>query len=470
MSELPDIIASGEPVRLFSVLSDTSKEGRTTSVFLSNLANVSEYGTALLSSIGQRVGTRARIECFTEVGFAAKAGDKKLRPDGLIVLTVGSRKWTALVEAKVGNNELTNEQIEAYLALAQAHKIDAVISISNQFSASPQHHPLQLKSRLTNKVSLYHWSWMYLLTEADLLLSNSQIEDADQHYILRELVRFLTHPSAGVKGFDAMPKAWGDMVNSVRAGAPIRPNSPEAEEVIGAWHQEVRDLSLILSRQVGVEVSNRLPRALVKDNVARIKADLNALADDKCLTASLVVPDTAAPIDISVDINSRTISSSARIKAPADKQSTKARMNWVLRQLQKTPPDNIYLRLHWPGRGPYTQYTLTDLRNDVTIAEEGKDKQVGAIEVCMVRETGARFAQSRNFIKDLEEAVPDFYETVMQYLKAWQPPAPKLREGRTDASDVTPRAISEEVNDPVRAGSFPYDTQNDNEGSFDREQ
>ncbi len=464
MSELPDFIVSGEPVRLFSVLSDTSKEGRTTSVFLSCLANVFEYGTALLSSLGQRVGTRARIECFTEVGFATKAGDKKLRPDGLIVLTVGSRKWTALIEAKVGNNELTNEQIEEYLALAQAQKIDAVISISNQFSASPHHHPLQFKSRLTNKVDLYHWSWMYLLTEADLLLSNSQIEDADQHYILRELVRFLTHPSAGVKGFDAMPKAWGDMVNSVRAGAPIRANSPEAEEVIGAWHQEVRDLSLILSRQVGVEVSNRLPRALVKDNAARVKADLSALADEKCMTASLFVPDTAAPIDINVDMTNRTISSSARIKAPADKHSTKARINWVLRQLQKTPSDNIYLRLHWPGRGPYTQHTLAELRDDVTIAEVGKDKQVSTIEVCMVRETGARFAQSRNFIKDLEEAVPDFYETVMQYLKVWQPPAPKLREGRTDASDVTPKAISEEVNDPMRAGSSPQNS------TFDREQ
>lgn len=464
MSELPDFIVSGEPVRLFSVLSDTSKEGRTTSVFLSCLANVFEYGTALLSSLGQRVGTRARIECFTEVGFATKAGDKKLRPDGLIVLTVGSRKWTALIEAKVGNNELTNEQIEEYLALAQAQKIDAVISISNQFSASPHHHPLQFKSRLTNKVDLYHWSWMYLLTEADLLLSNSQIEDADQHYILRELVRFLTHPSAGVKGFDAMPKAWGDMVNSVRAGAPIRANSPEAEEVIGAWHQEVRDLSLILSRQVGVEVSNRLPRALVKDNAARVKADLSALADEKCMTASLFVPDTAAPIDINVDMTNRTISSSARIKAPADKHSTKARINWVLRQLQKTPSDNIYLRLHWPGRGPYTQHTLAELRDDVTIAEVGKDKQVSTIEVCMVCETGARFAQSRNFIKDLEEAVPDFYETVMQYLKVWQPPAPKLREGRTDASDVTPKAISEEVNDPMRAGSSPQNS------TFDREQ
>ena len=74
MSKLPNVIESGEPARLFPVLSETSKEGRTTAVFLSCLANVFEYGSALLASVGQRVGTRARISCYTEVGFATKTG------------------------------------------------------------------------------------------------------------------------------------------------------------------------------------------------------------------------------------------------------------------------------------------------------------------------------------------------------------------------------------------------------------
>jgi len=210
----------------------------------------------------------------------------------------------------------------------------------------------------------------------------------------------------------------------------------------------VRDLSLILSRQVGVEVTNRLPRALIGDATARMKSDLAELSDTKCLTACLLVPDTAAPIDVCINIAQRTITSSAKIKAPADKQSTKARLNWVLRQIQKTPDSGIHVRLYWPGRGPHTQHTLAALRNDVSIADQGREKiQVSAIEICLVRELGGRFAQSKNFIKDLEAAVPDFYESVMQYLKAWQPPAPRMREGRSDASDVTPAAIGADVDD-----------------------
>jgi hypothetical protein len=38
-----------------------------------------------------------------------------------------------------------------------------------------------------------------------------------------------------------------------------------------------------------------------------------------------------------------------------------------------------------------------------------------------------KFSGSGTFILGLEEAVPAFYEQVGQYLKAWQPSAPKIK-------------------------------------------
>lgn len=454
MNELSGSLRRGEPARLFPVLSETSKEGRATCVFLSCLANVREYGAALMSSMGQRAGTRARIETYTEISFDGRKDEKILRPDGLIVLTVGSRRWSALVEAKVGGNDLDGQQVENYIALAQRHSIDAVITISNAFSPSPNSHPLQVKTRANGKVQLFHWSWMYLLTEADLLLSNDGVGDTDQKYILSELTRFLTHKSTGVKGFDAMPKAWGDLASTVRNGGVIVATSADAQKVVGAWHQEVRDLSLILSRQTGVEVTVQLSRALRSDNAMRFKADLNVLCDTHTLSAVLIVPGAAAPLEICCDLRSRTIAISVRLQAPADKKSTKARMNWMLRQLSDTPVDDVFARLHWPGRAPFTQHSLSDLRADVQISEEGKaGMQVGSIEICMVRQLGARFSQSRNFITDLEKIVPDFYRQTVEHLKAWQPPAPRIRENRAEASDVTPSAIGEDADAYARDDS-----------------
>lgn len=445
MSNLPRGLERGELARLFPALADTSKEGRTTSVFLACLANVHEFGKALLASIGQRIGTRAKIEPFTEIGFGKTKEDNALRPDGLIVVTVGSRTWRALVEAKVGNNDLHAEQIDSYIDLAQANGIDAVITLSNQFAALPEHHPAKLRPRRSSKVRLFHWSWMYVLTEADLLLSNDNVTDPVQHYLLSELSRFLLHPSAGVKGFEAMPRAWGDLAQQVSAGGAITTSSPEARDVVGAWHQEIRDLTLILSRLVGVPVRLKLSRSHSADNTVRFNDDAATLAATKTLSASLVVPDAAAPLDVCVDFGHRTLAASVRLRAPDDRKSTKARVNWLLRQLQNTPEDDIYVRLFWPGRGPHTQHELSELKRDASVA--GSDRaglQVSSFELCMVRHLGGVFTRSKKFIEEFERAIPEFYEGAVQGLKAWQPQAPQVREGRADAANVTTEALAEE--------------------------
>jgi len=446
MTDLPKYLSRGERARLFPVLADTSKEGRSTSILLACLANVREFNQSMLSSVGQRIGKRAAVAAYTEVAFAAERDKKAHRPDGLIVLRIGNREWRAFVETKVGNSELYEEQIASYLDLAKTHGIDAVITVSNQFTSAPAQHPIKMQARTRGKVELYHWSWMYILTQADLLVSNDDIEDEDQHFILNEMIRFLTHPSAGVKGFDSMPPAWTDVVQKVTAGASLQVKSDEVQDVVAAWHQEVRDLTLILSRQIGVEVQTKLPRAHASDQAVRIKADAGQLAEAQCLTATLVVPDAAAPIELSVDIGKRTISASMMLRAPSDKKSTKARLNWLLRQLKTAPETDLYVRLHWPGRGAHTQHTLAELRENPDIASENhRDKQAYSFEVCMLRQLAGRFGQRKNFIADVEQAVPAFYETVGQHLRAYQSPAPRVREDRSDPDSVTREGLQRDA-------------------------
>ena len=446
MKDLPEGLIRGEPARLFPVLADTSKEGRSTSIFLACLGSVREYAHVLLATVGQRLGPRAGVRTYTEIGFAQGDDPSSQRPDGLVVVAIGKREWKALVEAKIGNVALNQEQVERYLELARKNRADAVITISNQFTATPSHHPLSLpsKGKAKSKVELYHWSWMFLLTQADLLLSNEDVADDDQRFILREMVRFLTHDSAGVKGFDRMPPAWSDLVQRVGAGAQLSAKAAEVEEVIGAWHQEVRDLALILSRMVGVAVDVKLPRAHLADHTARVRADAEELASSHTLSARVAVPDAAAPIEICADASRRTLSASMVLRAPTDRKSAKARLNWLLRQLQKTPPEDLHIRLHWQGRGPHTQHPLGELQQDADIAvREQGDKQLHTFEVCGVWQLGGRFGQRKNFVADLENLVPGFYQHVGQHLKAHQPPAPRVREERPEADGID--AIEEQV-------------------------
>lgn len=128
---LPEYLSQGEQARLFPVLATTSKEGRTTSIVMACLAKIDEFGSSLLNSVGQKVGVRTNVETYTEVVCKNHPTNTKDRPDGLIVVKNGNREWRALVEAKVGSNELDADQIEKYRQLAKDNAIDCVISISN---------------------------------------------------------------------------------------------------------------------------------------------------------------------------------------------------------------------------------------------------------------------------------------------------------------------------------------------------
>jgi hypothetical protein len=406
-----------------------------------------------MSTVGQRAGPRTKIETFTEVCFQNQ--NEKLRPDGLIVLATGSREWKAIIEAKVGNSDLELSQVESYLDLARENEIDALITISNQFAAVPAVHPLQLSASARRKIELYHWSWMHVLTEASLLLANDEVLDRDQRFILNEMVRFLTHQSAGVKGFDQMPAAWTELVNAVQAGAAPSPNASETRETVGAWHQVVRDLSLTMSRQLGVEVSPRIPREHLRDLDARAKADATRLYDERCLCATLMIPDAAAPLEVSADLRARSLSVSMHLRAPDERKGSKARLNWLLRQLAQSPAENWHVRLYWPGRSGHTQKPLAGLRENVDQAADEREGQVvSSFDVLLVRDIGARFAQRKNFITELEATVPQFYDQVGQHLRAWQPTAPKLPEAKAEPASVNTEAMrdaaeQEVTNSPV---------------------
>jgi hypothetical protein len=395
------------------------------------METVEDFGKALLSDLGIKVGARTRLEAYTEV-VLRKGGDAKVRPDGLLVLRSG------------GNTDLTVDQLESYMELAKLNGIDALLTISNQFAPLPTHHPVAIGAASLKKATLWHWSWMYVLTQATLHLENREVRDREQRVILNEMIRFLSHPSAGVKSFDQMPAAWTAVANAVQAGGTLSAKSDDVLEVVGAWYQETRDLSLILSRQLGEEVSVKVPRAHVVDPGLRIKEDADRLARECCLRSIFSIPNTAAAIEVAADFNRRAVYASMRVAAPGDRKSTKARLTWLLRQLSKSKPDNIHVRFYWPGRGPFTQHPLALLRESPEVAE-ASGKVVSSFEVVFARDLAGRFAQRRNFVADLEQAIPDFYEQVGQHLKAWQPQAPRIKEDRTDPADVGTAAMQKEA-------------------------
>lgn len=424
----PDYLLRGEVARLFPVLATTSKEGRTTSIILACLSSIDELGAELLGSVGQRTGRRGSIETYTEVVFKGQKDNVDDRPDGLIVLTNGKKEWRALVEAKVGNSRLSATQIEKYRTIAKDFGVDCVITISNQFATKPVHHPMNEVRKSRSRVPVYHWSWMYILTASELLVRGDNINDSDQMTLLKELLRFLRHESAGVKGFERMPAEWAELNRLVSAGGKIPARSDEAETVLHAWHQETKDLSLIISRDTETVVSEKLSRRHAKDPAERHKDECRDVRETNQLRATLDIPGAAAPLEIVADIQRRTIEVGMSLRAPIDRQTSKARVNWLLRQIKVENTDGIFIRLNWPGRSDASQFSLEALRTDPSICVVGKERlQVSSFYVFASKRLGAKFTQQLNFITELEKIVPSFYGNIGQNLVEWRKPAPKIR-------------------------------------------
>lgn len=440
--QLPDYLASGEPARLIPVAADTHKEARAASIVLACFMGVPEFARKMLGSLGQRMGARAKIACFTEIVFKGEAGEVNCRPDGLIILDGGrGRTWRCLVEAKIARSELDPEQVISYLALAKRHKIDALLTVSNQFVALPTHHPIRVPKSALKGVGLLHWSWMYLLTQARLLADEQNFDSPERCLILSEMIRYLSHPAVGVSSFDRMNREWKELNGQIQAGARLVRSSPAVENTVSAWQQEVRDLCLLLTRKVGRPVHIRLPKAHSNDPASRIRDEAAQLVAKNELRCVLDVPDAAAPMEVLADLKRRSICVSMTLTAPKDKQRTSSRVNWLIRQLSKTMPEDIFVRATWPGRTPDTQAPLVSLREAAGLLDAGNKSAVPSrFTVLLIRDLAGRFSGTKTFIESVEAAVPAFYEQVGQHLRIYVSAPPRVRTEPTPIDEERPES------------------------------
>lgn len=160
----------------------------------------------------------------------------------------------------------------------------------------------------------------------------------------------------------------------------------------------------------------------------------------------MIVPDAAAPINVLADLARRSLDVGMTLKAPEDKKSTKARVNWLLRQLKQENADGLFIRLLWPGASEATQYSVEDLRVDPELAAGGKEHLTPhGFYVFLSERLGAKFTQQTNFVSELERIVPKFYGETGAQLAAWVKRAPQVKSDRTRGQDVSPSALSEDA-------------------------
>ncbi len=438
--ELPANVVEGELARLIPIAKDSAKETKATSVILSALMSVSEFGRNMLAGIDAPSTKTTSISCYTEVVFKSGATKEPCRPDGMIVATVGNRKWTALVEAKVGNTELDTKQIETYLELARKYGLDAVITISNQFAPLPTHHPVKINGHKLRGVQLYHWSWSALLSEAIMLIKNKGVSDPEQAYILTEVTRYINNKDTKVLSTVSMGKNWKKLCEDIRDNGTINLPAGELCTVVDDWHQIGRFLALELSTATGANVSVFMKHAHKSDPVARANADVKVLQSEHDLFTELNIPHAAARLHVCADVARRVLEVSMSLKAPQDKKRSSACVTWLLKQLNKCEDESLIIKVTFGKPTLNTSKPLKLVREEPSVLLPDDSSIIPSwFEIKRVSDNVTRFMGQKTFVEDLRQLVVSFYGDVGENLTAWIPPAPQVKDDNRTSAASSPK-------------------------------
>lgn len=419
-----------QQARLIPNFSSTSKELLSTSVLLAAFEIVPTFADELFSDIGVKIGSRSKLNCATEVVFKS---DTKKRPDGLILIKSPTKSWSALIETKILRNDLTPEQVEDYLLIAKKHRIDAVITISNQFALRPTHHPLQISKTKTRSVDLYHFSWSAILGEALLAASSKKFDDPEQARIMEEVTYYLKNTATCDL---LMRSGWKDTCDLIRQESNISKTSDEIRDAVLSWQQLLRHCALGLSAILENPVTVYLTKAKLQDPILNLKADCEQLASEYRLTALFEVPNGASRIEMIADFKTKALNFRMKLKAPDSNSISKATasMNWLTRQLREEPnAKDLRIRAFWPRRSNTTDELFNEvLENPKVLIPDGMKELPTYLEIQSDVDLGATFKSVRKAAQAVEQALINFYMSYGENLTAWNPKPIKVKPAKVD--------------------------------------
>ena len=399
-----------------------------TSIFLSALKLIDPLRKNIFKTIS--LSNYGTVHIFTEVEFMLF---KKKRVDGLIIIERGKKIVDAcIIEVKNKNNELDKNQIDEYVKICKGYKIPKIITISNQFVNFPTQSPVNVKT--PKSITSFHLSWTYILTIAHILLIDNEtnIDDRDQLNIMKEVLSYFETQKSGIVGFHQMKQGWVEVSQKINSGASLKIKDVAVDETVSSWIEEEKDMALKLSRELGLMVQSGQKK--YKNNLkSRIEMEKRKLVKDRFLDSSLSIDGAVSDINVIANFGRKNIEMSVNVEPPADKP-TRPKITWLRNQLKKCV-NKVEDNASWINKDLMVdiniKFTSKPVRVPLDELEDAYGKITGRdiknFSVVYVNYLGRKFESRKMFVIDIEEMLVQFYENVVQYLKNWEKPAPKVK-------------------------------------------
>jgi len=223
-----------------------------------------------------------------------------------------------------------------------------------------------------------------------------------------------------------MKPGWKETVEKIGNRIPLKLNDPDLIEAVESWHEEEKDMALLLSRKLGVFV-----RSTARDKDS-IKNSSKNLKDNQYLSGNLSIKNSVSDIKIGLDFEIASVSMSVKVNPPMDK-GTKARITWLYKQLDNAKKKNP-LVFETIENGLIIEANIKHARQHTKISwqqldllfEEVNGKEIQAFNIVYINKFGKSFSSNKKFIVSIEKMVLEYYAGIVQYLTNWNRPAPKL--------------------------------------------
>ncbi|MEU3445674.1 TerD family protein [Streptomyces thermolilacinus] len=404
--------------RLFpasALKSDRERETRATSVLLSVMAQVPEFGRRLTAGYGAPAG---RMETFTEVSLPH--GETPRRPDGVIRVERAGRLWTALVETKTNGNALKPEQVQAYMDIAARRGYEAVLTLSNDVALEGS--PLvevRTDGRRKHKVALWHLSWAEVAHQAQMLIRHEGVGDAAHAWLLQELLHYLQHENSGCHGFQNMGAAWVPVRRAIDEETLCQ-GDPRALEVVESWERLVRQVCLRLGGELGQKALPVQRTRRGTDPRARREALADRLCADGRLHAEVRVDGTPGVLALVADLRTQKLRTSIEVDVPEQGYP----LSWakrLIRQLAAAPAD-LHVETLVEGEGTGPRGTLERLRPEPGDLLPKDGARITGFRLSLFKGMGTgRGNAETGFIRSVDQAVDRFHAQVVTALDARPP-------------------------------------------------
>ena len=429
------------PARLIPVSgigSAEEQERRATSALLAVTTAVREFARALLKPLGAPSGS---VAAYCEVPF--EIDGRTVRPDGLVRVRHGKTTWTVLVEVKTGASQLESDQLELYLEVVGREGLDGLLTISNEIAQVAGHHPVRVNQKKYRKVPLHHISWLRLLTLAVMVKEHQGVSDPDQAWLLGELIRYLQYDRSGAMTFEDMGPHWVAIRQAVRTQT-LRSKDDGLSDLAQRWDQLLQYVCLDLGARLGEQVKPVLTREELNDPAFRTENVARQLVDEGVLAGGVHIPNAIAPIMLMADLRAMMATASVEVQAPKLKRST-TRVNWMTRQL-RAAPEELRIDARFVRVQETTSALLSAAREDPRALLLANGREIRSFHLALTSEIGTKRRRGRgSFIDDIAGLTERFYRDVVQGLKPWTEPAPKLKAEPQPRPEESDRGAEEPV-------------------------